>query len=82
MGALQFLGERKGYRLVHTDLSAVNAFFVREDLLQDAFPEPAQVAIRGTPNYYQRGIHHPRAISGARYLELDSGRHVSGEDGE
>jgi hypothetical protein len=29
VAALQVLAERKGYRLVHTDLSAVNAFFVR-----------------------------------------------------
>ncbi len=32
IAALRELGERKGYRLVHTDLTGVNAFFVRADL--------------------------------------------------
>ena len=61
LGALQALAERKGYRLVHTELSGVNAFFVRADLAAEAFPDPADVAVRGTPNYYQRGYRHPEA---------------------
>jgi glycosyltransferase involved in cell wall biosynthesis len=77
VAALQVLAERKGYRLVHTDLSAVNAFFVRADLAGHAFPEPGDVAVRGTPNYYQRGIRHPEARGARRYLDLDSGRLVS-----
>jgi hypothetical protein len=32
LGALRRLGAEKGYRLVHTDLCGVNAFFVRNDL--------------------------------------------------
>ena len=78
LGALESLAETKGYRLVHTDLSAVNAFFVRTDLGLEAFPEPDEVARRGTPNYYQRGIEHPAAAPGARYLDLDTGRLVRG----
>ena len=77
LAALQALAEGKGYRLVHTDLSAVNAFFVRGDLAGDRFPEPAAVAVRGTPNYYQRGIRHPEALGARRYLDLESGRLVS-----
>ncbi len=38
LGALQAWPRRKGYRLVHTDLSAVNAFFVRGDLAGTASP--------------------------------------------
>jgi glycosyltransferase involved in cell wall biosynthesis len=76
LGALQALGDRKGYRLVHTELSGVNAFFVRADLAGHAFPDPAEVAIRGTPNYYQRGVRHPSAKPGQRYLDLDSGKLV------
>jgi hypothetical protein len=77
LAALESLADRKGYRLVHTDLSAVNAFFVRADLVGHAFPEPGDVAVRGTPNYYQRGIRHPEARGARRYLDLDSGRLVS-----
>ena len=76
LGALQALGDRKGYRLVHTELSGVNAFFVRADLAGHAFPDPAEVAVRGTPNYYQRGVRHPSAKPGRRYLDLDSGKLV------
>jgi glycosyltransferase involved in cell wall biosynthesis len=76
VGALQLLGERKGYRLVHTDLSGVNAFFVRSDLTGDAFPDPEAVALRGVPNYYQSGYRHPTAKTGSRYLDLDSGELV------
>ena len=32
LGALRRVGREKGYRLVHTDVTGVNAFFVREDL--------------------------------------------------
>ena len=32
LGAVADLGEAKGYRLVHTDLTGTNAFFVRADL--------------------------------------------------
>lgn len=76
LGALQALGDRKDYRLVHTELSGVNAFFVRADLVGDAFPEPGEVAMRGAPNYYQRGHRHPAAKQGGRYLDLDSGKLV------
>jgi glycosyltransferase involved in cell wall biosynthesis len=77
LGALQALGDRKGYRLVHTELSGVNAFFVRADLAGDSFPATDQVAMRGSPNYFQRGQRHPPPPPGARYLDLDSGRLVS-----
>jgi glycosyltransferase involved in cell wall biosynthesis len=79
LGAVRALGERKGYRFVHAELSAVNAFFVREDLAGEAgFPEPDAVAIRGRPNFYQRGTSHPSTGSPARYVDLDTGRLVDG----
>ena len=54
--ALTALAERKGYRLVHQELTGTNAFFVWGDLA-DRFPEP--VLPRGA-NYYLRGrSHHP-----------------------
>ena len=38
--ALEMLGQAHGYRLVGCDFLGVNAFFVREDLLQDKFCQP------------------------------------------
>jgi len=78
LGALRSLAERKGYRLVHTELSAVNAFFVRADLVGQAFPRPDEVVVRGTPNFYQRGVTHPPARPPGRYVDLESGKLVSG----
>jgi hypothetical protein len=51
LGALETLAKRKGYRLVHTELAGVNAFFVREDLAGDAFL-PLDEVPRRPPNYY------------------------------
>jgi hypothetical protein len=76
LGALRRLGDAKGYRLVHTELSGVNAFFVRDDLAAAAFPTPDEVTQRGMPNYFQSGVRHPRAQYGGRYLDLESGRQV------
>ncbi len=76
IGALQAMARRKDYRLVHTDLSGVNAFFVRSDLAGEAFLPAGDVAIRGVPNYFQTGYHHPPAAPGRRYLDLDTGELV------
>ncbi len=81
LGAMCALGERKGYRLVHAELSGVNAFFVREDLAEGRLPEAREVALRGKPNYFQRGISHPPDQHGRLYLDLDSGELVSPDAG-
>lgn len=39
--AFEILGREKGYQLVGTDISGINAFFVREDLAKDLFALPA-----------------------------------------
>jgi hypothetical protein len=57
LGALRSLGARKGYRLVHTDLAGVNAFFVRADLAGPFGPEEAVPA--RAPNYFLTGEGHP-----------------------
>jgi glycosyltransferase involved in cell wall biosynthesis len=77
--ALRSLGERKGYRLVHTELSGVNAFFVREDLAEGHFLCADEVPIVGTPNYFQLGQGHPPDLRRRRYLDLDSGELVQVE---
>ncbi|MGH8996722.1 MAG: hypothetical protein ACRDYB_11940 [Acidimicrobiales bacterium] len=77
VAALQALGESKGYRLVHTELAGLNAFFVREDVAEDRFSEAGRVPVRGFPNYFLRGYRHPRSSSADRsYLDIDTGELV------
>ncbi len=76
---MRSLGERKGYRLVHTELSGVNAFFVREDLAEERFLDADEAPITGAPNYFQRGQGHPPDLARRRYLDLDSGELVEAE---
>jgi hypothetical protein len=58
--AMEELGNAKGYELVHTDLAGVNAFFVREDLVQNlAGCEAARHGI----NYYLLGTAYTHASS-------------------
>jgi hypothetical protein len=66
LGALRSLAARKGYRLVHTDLAGVNAFFVRDDLAgpfgrADAVPARA-------PNYFLTGQGHPPHAGGRGFV--------------
>ncbi len=74
---MRSLGERKGYHLVHAELSGVNAFFVREDLAEGRMPGAEDIPLRGMPNYFQRGIRHPPTPDRRRYLDLDSDELVS-----
>ncbi len=55
LGALRALGADKGYRLVHWDMTGVNACFVRDDLA-DAFPD---APVLRAPNQGLRGGRHP-----------------------
>ncbi len=80
LAAVQALGEDKGYRLVHTEMSGLNAFFVREDLATNRFPDSDGVAARGFPNYWLRGYRHPRAHRGQSYLDLDTGELIPAAD--
>jgi hypothetical protein len=59
----------KGYRLVHTDLTGCNAFFVRDDLVADRFPEPSDVVRIGEPNYFLQGRHHPHDEAGGQFVD-------------
>ena len=57
LGALEDLGAEKGYRLVHTELAGVNAFFVRDDLAGEL---PSGDAVpRRTANHALMGLGHP-----------------------
>lgn len=55
--ALENLGRKKGYQLVGTNLTGVNAFFVRADLARGKFPEPATAEnLYNAPRYAWRHI--------------------------
>lgn len=70
LGALVGLGTQKHYRLVHTELTGVNAFFVRDDLA-DALPPPEAVPIRA-PNHFLAGHAHVRGDGTEDFLDLDT----------
>lgn len=58
--ALQELGRRKGYTLVHCERTGANAFFVANDALPSGF-EPRPIAeIYRPPNYLSQGFSFPR----------------------
>ncbi len=57
LSALEHLGAALGYDLVHTDLTGVNAFFVRSDLAA-AIPTGEDVPRRAA-NYFFSGCGHP-----------------------
>jgi hypothetical protein len=63
--SLEKLGSSKGYALVGCDFRGVNAFFVRQDLLQDRFYEPftAEEHFEEARYYLHRKAGHPRSAS-------------------
>jgi hypothetical protein len=67
LGAYERLAEAKGYTLVHTDLRGVNAFFVRDDLL-DAFGPVASP--RRVANYDLCGKRFPGDPDAMRWVDL------------
>lgn len=69
LGALERLGEQKGYFLAHTELSGSNAFFVRADL-REAFGDVGPVARRAA-NQSLQGATHIRDPRGGEYVDLD-----------
>jgi len=70
LGALVMLSNEKHYRLVHTELAGVNAFFVRNDLDID-LPPPEAVPVRA-PNHFLAGHSHVRDHGGLEYVDLDA----------
>ena len=62
--ALELLGRKLGYRLVGTNLSGVNAFFVRQELAGDHFIDPPTAEVLYNPFRYHRHKYsngHPAA---------------------
>lgn len=73
LDALCSLATAKGYRLVHTELAALNAFFVRADLAAGRFPDNDRVPRRASPNYFLGGYEHPPDRANRPYRDLDAG---------
>jgi hypothetical protein len=67
LGALRHLASSIGYRLVHTDLAGVNAFFVRGDLAGAFLPEE-RVVVR-SPNFSLLGGGHRPHRGGRTYVD-------------
>ena len=74
LDALCALAEQKRYQLVHTDLGANNAFFVRSDLAAGTAPPEDQVPRRHQPNYFMQGYRHPADAQRRPYTDLVTGR--------
>ncbi|MEA2300052.1 MAG: hypothetical protein QOE44_587 [Solirubrobacteraceae bacterium] len=68
IAALRALGVEKGYRLVHTELTGNNAFFVRTDQ-PGTYPDPEAVPLR-PPNYYLNGAGRPDPPAPRGYVDL------------
>jgi hypothetical protein len=60
LASLTALGRKKGYALVGTNSTGVNAFFVREELATpDRFPDPTVFWYYSPPNYAPHYREHP-----------------------
>jgi len=70
LGAMEQLGRAKGYELVHTEQAGVNAFFVREDLLEGTSLPTGSAVTRRVANYFGSGGGHPRDPHGRPWLHL------------
>lgn len=71
LGALEALAAAKGYRLVHTELAGLNAFFVRAELAEGLFPDNRHVPRRAQPNYFLGGFQHPPDPANRAFVDLD-----------
>jgi hypothetical protein len=58
--ALNRLAELKGYALVHCERAGVNAFFVAQEELPGGFVPPPAESLYRRPNYFYKGLGHPR----------------------
>lgn len=67
--ALQTLGEAKGYRLAHTEMTGVNAFFVRADLPGE-YSAPEAIMKRG-PNHFLLSRAHLEDPRSRPYVDLN-----------
>ncbi len=74
LGAYRALAAEKGYRLVHTDSTGVNAFFALNSLA-GPLPPPAAVPVYAA-DYFKSGLTLPHDPLGRPFLDLASGELV------
>lgn len=67
LGALDVVAREKGYRLVHTEMAGVNAFYVRDDL---SVTESIRGIADRSPNYGLSGSGHAADRSGRGFVEV------------
>jgi hypothetical protein len=77
LGALRALGKDKGYELVHTESTGVNAFFVRGGEATD-LPTGAEVPLHRA-NYFGAGLALPRDPLDRPFYDLESAKLVRRE---
>ena len=76
LNAIEESANQKGYSLVGTNITGVNAFFIRNDLLKQKFAQSQTAALYNPPRYYLftnhyqtlRNIGHPPSFG--PYLDL------------
>ena len=71
LGALRSLGEEKGYKLVHTELTGINAFFVRADIAA-VLPAPEVVPLRAPNHFLTGGSHSAHPAPAPPIVDLDA----------
>jgi hypothetical protein len=70
LGALQRLAHKKGYRLVHVELTGTNAFFVRQDVAAGNFLQESAVTSRAA-NHFLYGLRYEDRTTKRRYIDLE-----------
>lgn len=71
--SLEMIAREKGYQLVGTNISGVNAFFVRSDLAGELFPLPAT----------SEALYNPfRAAMGMCFISGHPARHYLGQNSD
>ncbi|MBA3430386.1 MAG: hypothetical protein H0U16_02750 [Actinobacteria bacterium] len=61
IAALRALGKAKGYRLIHTEMTGNNAFFLREDQV-GTYPSEDVVPIRAPNHFLLAEAHAPDSL--------------------
>lgn|ERR1700687_2095732 len=69
LGALRHLAAKKGYRLVHAELTGTNAFFVRGDLVGQQFVREDDIAHRAA-NHFLYGLRYSGRERGRTYVDV------------
>ena len=70
--SLELMAKSKGYQLVGTNISGVNAFFVRKDLVKDLFPLPSDSENLYNPARFINGLRFQNGHPASMYIDNGS----------